>query len=506
MCKVGFLLIRGVLAVLLFTSSSASTAAQSPIEQGQLDASPALFAVMAAINAAGYDADLESPANSPIRAMVRREVAAKNPACLPELRTFFAVHRREDATAELSQYVSFALSVSGPPAFEFRYRTNELPPDVVALEGFQTLLRKFYQQAGVEQLWRRSQPAFEEVIARYHRPAMEAQLQVNAYVRSSTSAALGSRFQIYVDLLAAPNHIQARSYKNDYFVVLTPSAEPQAEDVRHGYLHFVVDPLAVRYSEELERKRALLDYAQPAPALEPYYKSDFLLLAAECMIKAIESRLAPAAKRPAMVDQAFREGFILTPAFAESLPAYEKQEQSLRFYYPELVKAINLKREDERLAKVEFLAERPARKAKVVPAEKPVEPTGARKTLEEAEQRYRDRDLEKARAAYLQVLKESDEKPLHAKAYYGLARIAALQNDRQLAEQLFRKTLDSTPDPQEAAWAHVYLGRLADAAGEREQATRHYQAALDVQGGSEAARKAAQQGLGEAFHWKSQQP
>jgi tetratricopeptide (TPR) repeat protein len=480
--------------------------AQTPIEQGQLDASPALFTVMAAINAAGYDAELDAPSNSPLRAMVRREVAARNPACLPELRTFIATHHQKDATAELSQYISFALSVDGPPGFEFRYRANELPPDVLDLDGFQALIRTFYRQAGVERLWRGSQRAFEEAIARYHRPAMEALLKVNAYVRSSTSPALGSRFQIYVELLAPPNQIQTRSYKNDYFVVVTPSAEPQGEDVRHAYLHYVVDPLAVRYSEELNRKRALLEYAQPAPALEPYYKSDFLLLATECIIKAIESRLAPPGKRQAMVDQAFREGFVLTPAFAESLPAYEKQEQSLRFYYPELVKAIDLKREDERLAKVEFLTERPARKAKVVPAEKPVEPTGARKTLEEAEQQYRNRDLERARAAYLRVLKESDEKPLHAQAYYGLARIAALQNDPQLAAQLFQKTLESAPDPRDAAWAYVYLGRLADGAGEREQATRHYQAALNVPGGSEAARKAAQQGLGEAFNRKNQQP
>ena len=46
-------------------------------EKGQLDASPALFAVMAAINAAGYDADAASPTNSPLRETIRKELAAK---------------------------------------------------------------------------------------------------------------------------------------------------------------------------------------------------------------------------------------------------------------------------------------------------------------------------------------------------------------------------------------------------------------------------------------------
>lgn len=501
-----FCLTRGLLSVLLLAGSSLFAAAQAPLEQGQLDASPTLFTVMAAINAAGYDAELDSPSNSPIRQMVRQAIAANPPACLPELKTFFATHRQNDPTAELSQYISFALSVGEPPDFAYRYRLNELPPDVAALDGFQKLLVKFYKEAGIDQLWRKALPAYEEVIARYQRPAMNAVLQVNAYVRSSTSPAMGSRFQIYIDLLGAPNQIQTRSYKNDYFIVLTASSDLHEEDIRHGYLHHTLDALAVRYAEELGKKKALLDFAQPAPLLAPYYKSDFLLLATECLIKAIESRLAPSPKRQALVDQAFREGFILTPAFAEALPAYEKQEQALRFYFPELVNAIDLAREDQRLANVEFASSRPERTVKVVPAEQPAALTGPQKVLEDAEQLYTRRELDEAKALYQQLLKATGEKTMHARAYYGLARIAALQRDPQLAEELFQKALDSAPDPQTAAWANVYLGRLADAAGDRELAIRRYQAALNVQGGSEAARTAAQKGLGAAYGPKSQQP
>ena len=97
------------------------------------------------------------------------------------------------------------------------------------------------------------------------------------------------------------------------------------------------------------------------------------------------------------------------------------------------------------------------------------------------------------------MLQETSEKPLHAKAYYGLARIAALQKDPETSEKLFLKLLDSSPEPQVKAWALVYLGRLADLAGERETAGRRYQAALEVQGASPAALKAAQQGLQESF-------
>lgn len=492
------MLTRFLLAGSLILSCSAVCAAQ---ETGQLDASPALFSVLAAINAAGYDADLDSPSNHPLREAVRRELALKNIPSLEELKRFFAEHRQEDSTAELSQYISFALVVDGPPDFKYRLRQNELPPDVVPLEDLPQLMARFHREAGIDPLWQQAQPYFESVIERYHEPVTRAVTEVNAYLRNVTSGFLGRRFQIYVDLLGAPNQIHSRSYADEYFIVLTPSAEPQTEDVRHAYLHYLLDPLALKYSQDLMKKKALADYALGAPFLEEYYKSDFLLLATESLIKAVESRLlrGPAEKKQALVRQALDEGFILAPHFAEQLPVYEAQDQAMRLYFPELVQSIDLKREEQRLEKIEFASEPRVRKAKVVPAERKVELTGPYKTAEEAEQAYANRELGKAKQAYMSLLQETNERVLHAKAYYGLARIAALERDPELAEQLFLKTLDASPEPQVKAWSLVYLGRLADLAGERERAGEHYRAALGVEGASAAARKAAEQGLQESF-------
>jgi hypothetical protein len=95
-------------------------------ESGQLDFSPSLFTVMAAINAAGYDAELNSTNNDPLRQQIRKAVAGTNAAVLAELKIFFAERRQKNESAELGQYVSFALSVSGPPDFAYKYKTNEL--------------------------------------------------------------------------------------------------------------------------------------------------------------------------------------------------------------------------------------------------------------------------------------------------------------------------------------------------------------------------------------------
>ena len=463
--------------------------------EGQLDASPALFSVMAAINAAGFDADWNSPGNHPLRAAARRWVEAKAPPVLKELREFYALHRQRSSPAELSQYVSFALSTSGPPAFKYRFQTYLLPPDVQPLAGFEKLMQRFHQEADIDGLWRQAQPAIEQALARYQEPVSRALLEANGYLRNPTSETLGRRFQVYVELLAPPNVVQTRSYADDYFVVVTPSPEPRGADIRYAYLHFLLDPIAGRQSELLMKKRALIDYVLAAPALAEHYKNDFLLLATASLAKAIEARLAPAGQRAAAVERALKEGFILTPHFAEKLPAYEAQEQSLRFYFPELVKSIDLGREERRLANVEFDRERQSRRIEYAAPPAPPPPTGAVKTLAEADDLYRARDLDKARELFLRVLRETGEKALHAKSYYGLARIAVLKNDPELAVKLFEKTLELAPEPADKAWTLVYLGRLAQAAGDRERALERFQAALAVEGASAQARQGAEQGV-----------
>jgi len=498
MGKAGKFLIRSILVLGIVGPLLAQ--AQSQPQQGQLDASPALFTVLAAINAAGYDADLDSNANSPVRKQVRDLIAARHLDSVESLQKFFAAHRQQNPTAELNQYISFALTLDGPPDFQSRMQPQEIPLDVRPLAGLHHLIAEFYREANIENLWKQSQPAYDQVIADYHAPVTKALLEANAYVRNPTSGYRGRRFQIYVDLLGAPNQIQTRSYKDDYFVVVTPSPEPQVDQIRHAYLHYLLDPLALRYFEQINRLKGLADFAAPAPALDTAYKDDLVLFATECLIKAVESRLVRgAANHQALVDQALREGFVLTPALADGLALYEKQEQSLRLYYIDLIGQIDLAREDKRLEKVKFSSEAAIKKAP--PAPPPPAPvlTGATKTLEAAEELYTKRDLERSRQSYLNVL-QAGETALHARAYYGLARIAALQKDPELAEKLFQKTLELSPDKDTESWAHLYLGRLADAAGDRGQAEKNYRAVLAIDGAPASVKNAATKELAQPFH------
>jgi tetratricopeptide (TPR) repeat protein len=463
-----------------------------------------LFAVMAAINAAGYSADLSSPNNSPLRDQVRAEILKKNPPSLAALKDFFEKHRKRGDgadTAELSQYISFALSVKGPPDFNFTQRDVDVPPDVVPLKSLSGLLAQFYREAGIDDMWERAQPAYDREIDRLHGPISDAKLHVDAYLRHVSSGIDRSHFQIFVEPLAAPNQVQARSYGLEFTVVVTPAAAPRAVDIRHEYLHYLLDPLSTLQQEVLDRKKVLNEEAQRAPALDQPFKEDFLLLTTECLIKAIEARLD---RRPDRIEQDLRQGFILTPYFADALPAYEKQQQPMKDYFADMVMAIDLLKEEARLTGVQFDKLAPPAAVVKSPPPPPLQPaaplTGAAKSLDEADRLWDaraegDATVESAKKRYLDALSQTGDPPLHAAAYYGLARIAVLGKDPELAEQFFRKTLESQPEPRVKAWALVYLGRLSLAAGDRDPAVKYFQEALQVDGAPETARKAATEGL-----------
>lgn len=495
-------MLRAVAVLLISAAIPAFCQAPKPGNQpdNQLDANEALFTVLAAINVAGYDAEIDSPSNSPVRKAIREYLASQKIDCLFDLKRFVREHKQKDPGADLSQYISFALAGTGPPTFEPRYVNNLMPPDAAQLDGLTPLLITFYREANIASLWKRYQPAFDEVIEQYHAPVSRAVLLANAYVRNPTSGFLGRHFQIYIDLLGAPNQVQTRSYADDSFVVVTPSKELRIQDIRHAYLHYLVDPIGLKFSKQLMEKAPLGDYALGSPLLADHFKTDFVLLSTECLIKAIESRMD---KKPDAPLEAAKEGFILTPAFAEILAdVYEKQDVVLRLCFPDLLTHIDFKREEKRFDNFQFASVASGRTVHVSGEKLPVL-TGVDLTLDKAESSYKNRDLARAKDLYLSVLTETTVKTEHAKAYYGLARIAILQKDPEVGDRLFRKVLELEPDAYTKSWSLLYLARLYESQPDgRDEALNYYKAALAVEGAPESVRQAAEKGLKTAFDKK----
>ena len=219
-----------------------------PAADNQLDANIQLYTVMAAINAAGFDAGLdsalyraepkpESPNVARLRLEVRKALEARKLPVISELKKIYDQHKPRHSDAEdFSQYVSLALSITGPPDFAWKGRQVDIPPDALALEEFRSMLADFYAQAGIADLWQRSQPALEHMMEVYHAPVAKTVLEMSGYLRTPLTGNMGRHFQIYVDGLGPPNFVQGRAYGDSYYVILTPSVEPRIQDVRHSFL------------------------------------------------------------------------------------------------------------------------------------------------------------------------------------------------------------------------------------------------------------------------------
>jgi predicted negative regulator of RcsB-dependent stress response len=212
------------------------------------------------------------------------------------------------------------------------------------------------------------------------------------------------------------------------------------------------------------------------------------------LIKAIDSRLmhGGAEKRAAFVDRAMREGYVLTAALADLLPAYEKQPDAFRLYYPDLIAAVDVKKEEKRLRTVQYVQSVAPR---VISPPAKLELSPAEASLEAAEGLYEQHDYENAQKTFKKVFEQTADKSLQGRAYYGLARIAVHENRRTEAVELFERTAANNPNPAITAWAHVYLGRLALADGKPEKAGDQFKLALATEGISAMAREAAEKGL-----------
>ena len=212
------------------------------------------------------------------------------------------------------------------------------------------------------------------------------------------------------------------------------------------------------------------------------------------LIKALQSRLmhGNAEQRAALVHEAMREGFVLTAGFADLLPAYEKQQESLRIYYPELITAIDVRKETKRLKTIDFVQSVPPRV--IAPAAK-MEISPADESLQAADGSMEQKDYETAKKYYKKALEQTADKAKQGQALYGLAVIDLQEKRWSEADNLFQRTVEANPSPATTAWAHFYLGKLALKAGEADKATTELKLVLSTEGATVKARDAAQEAL-----------
>jgi hypothetical protein len=460
-----------------------------------LEPSEQIFCVLAALNAAGYDAGVGVNTGDHTREEVRAYLARRDAAVVPQLEKFYSEHRiAGDPGANLGQYISLGLLLGPPPDFHLTVAQTDLPPDAKGVVGLIPLLTTFYNQASLLDLWATLQARYEAAVERYTDDVRKRFVETDAYFRFPAGTYLGRTYTIYLDLLGAPEQVQARIYGMNYYLVVTPSKEPKLYEIRHQYLHFLLDPLAAKYVAEINQKVSLRAIAHQAPALATDFKDDFPLLVTECLIRAAELRMdkVPKADAERSLNEMTASGLILARYFYEALTNYERQEASMTIYYKQMIGAIDPGAEEARLSGVKFTPRQTAEAQTATPAL-----SEEQRLLDQGDNFFYRGNYNEARQAFQAVLEKFD--PKNERALFGMAVVAANTRKPDLAAEYFQKVLESARDLRLVTWSHIYLGRLYDLGGKRPEALVQYRAASLTATGYPEAFRAVQSGLGQPF-------
>jgi predicted negative regulator of RcsB-dependent stress response len=469
-----------------------------------LDTSETVFTVLAAMNTCGYNVDLNisDAQRLNIRAEVEKNLKGSEEAqaAMTTMCEWYQAHRGKDPAHDLSQYISLALYLQGPPHFVPRVKEDELPPDAAPLVAFGALLERFYDKAQLHAIWERHRPNYTALMERYQQPLTKMVFDTDIYLKMQSGGYLGRTFTVYLDFMGDPNEANARNYGTDYDVVVFPSPDPTSTDplkmpqIRHAYLHYLLDPLAEKHFSSIKRIEPLLQSVKRAP-LEEGFKTDVSLLVTECLVRAIEIRTigtkqTAEAMRLQAVDDAVKQGYVLTKYFYNSLLGFEKDPAGLRSAYSDLLDNIDLKGQQKLAGEVQYVR---ASTPELVQLSRMED----RRMLVTAGKRLEAGDPKGAQELAQQALDKKVGDP--GRALFILAQVAVANKNREAALDNFQKAIQETKDPKVVAWSHVYLGRILDMKEDREAAVNEYRAALMTGAELPEVKAAAERGLQQAY-------
>jgi tetratricopeptide (TPR) repeat protein len=493
----------------------------APPTSVSVDASEPMFTTMCALMASGFESEVNAQGWSDLRKQLRDRLQHQEGPAVEAIREYYKQHDSADPGAALSRYLWFGLVAGPAPAFKPTMRREDLPPEVLALEGFNELLSKYYQEQNIGQLWRQMQPSYNREIERMHEAVSQIVFVSSGYLRAMARPSDARTFTIIVEPLVG-RITNVRNFGDHYAIVLSGAEDVPVDVVRHAYLHFLLDPLPLRYSHVVAVKRPLFEKAATSPRLPPDLKDDFPSYFAECTVRAVElklRRMSPG-ERDAALERDDADGFILVRPLFTGLPKFEGAEPAMDLFFPDLVRSVDLGAELKRASTIQFasadrqqksadLATEEVARRRAVAALPGTVPNDAEAiaALTEGERRIAEKNPRAAEASFQKVVAKYPDQP---RAWYGLGLVAMLDHDGPRAKQVFGRLTTgehaATSDPMVLTWSHIYLARIYDGEGQAREAQAEYQAALTVPGGPEQARQAAQKGLADTAREKPERP
>jgi tetratricopeptide (TPR) repeat protein len=462
-----------------------------------------LFAVMAALNAAGYDYEAPGREMSEVRKRVREDLKRADAKTLAQLRAFYQEHSLNlDPHRQVAAYISLGLLIDGPPDFKLAVSKKDMPDDVLQIAGFEEIVKNLHASVDLTALWRRYEASYTSELARYRPVLVDVIRQTLAYFRIPPRIVLDRQIVVIPDLLGPQRLVNARNMEKSYFIVLGPALSPEEnrEQLQHEYLHFLLDPLIAKFGTPLLKHEELLDLAQSQPHIRSEYQNRYLMVVAESLVEALILRLNPRPEPDREMVGLFRRGLIFTPYFLRVLQLYEEDSTlSLPGHVETIfadVDAKTVRADERRIAELSsaFLQEDQA-KATLQREEQQQRLKAAHLTtvLTEAQDLIRQERYDAASSKLEGLLKQD---PTNAVALFYLAQIAAQKQDYVKAFGLYRQA-DASPEATASirAWSRLRMANYLASQGRWEEARERFNQVIGMEGELDGAREQAQNAL-----------
>ena len=487
-----------VLLVALFLAPLAQAQQASDV---RLDVSPQLFAIMTALRAGAPDLARRMAPPSTVTEKIDAALRELDPLITEPIALYLNELRFKGTHQNLSAFVSLAMVLDTPPNFEFVIPREQLPPDVLQIVDFPPLLKRFYQEAQLGSLWQSVLPLYDEVLLRERPVIARGLLEARSYLRLIRTGTRSVTYFVYPEWLVPLGLVSARNYGHEYHLVLHPARKGLTDSIRHQYLHFLLDGRVSRRRDDLEAfAKVTKGFVADVPRLPKAFIQDDILLLQESFVQAVEVRMLGLKPEELAEELTRREldGYLFVRYLSSALAEFEEDVVSFDYQIADILDSYPVKKEIARLEMLDFSQPEPKPKPLPPPPSTPLPPSDpAGDLIQKAQESLSAQDFDTARKIFDRVLSEID--PEEERALYGLGLVASAEGYRFQAAQFFQRSVDHGSRPAVMGWANVYLGRIYDLEGAREEALVFYRAALDAGSGDSRIEDAARAGIASPF-------
>ena len=503
----------------------------------------------------------------------RNKLAADNSAMPDDLRrkisVFVAGYKKKHPAATdaelVSPFISMAYALQPAPDLSDPAVTSDLPGDLLDVLDFAPLVREFYRRslsAHIDDYVKEYRsnadatlrPSAREMVSElldylHTKPRLEFVEKIKTTVKDpgtkKTVQTIEPRihdrhFTIVPELLAPRGTVDFLNIRDDYYVVVPTEIDLSASEARRAFLRFVIDPLVLEHSKDVEPMRewgkaALAEVQKTNGVVSP----DVFLAVSRSLVAAVDVRERQfIAERSAtdrargrivgmktdaekiavskelerykqeLADQAtlelyedYQHGSVFSFFFADELKGVEESGFDIAGSMQEILAGFNATKATDRVA----ATAEPRKRALAARLERKKDQQAAPTTasslvttrLLEIENTIKAKDYAKAGADLKTLLTQYPGEP---RIYYTMGRLAGLSAvdvtdpDLQQAKLLEAKTAyvnalnSATPATDRAllSLTYVALARIYEFANENEYAIKLYDKALaigDVRGG-----------------------